>query len=99
MKKSADQKPGIPLFVYLLGIFLFWGLFNPLLSYSQQAGNITGKVLDANSSPLQGVTVKLKSRPQVASITDAEGKAKVILDQALWEEILSLLEDLEDTED
>ena len=35
----------------------------------------------------------------VERITDAEGKPKVILDQALWEEILSLLEDLEDAEE
>jgi hypothetical protein len=35
----------------------------------------------------------------VERITDAEGKSKVILDQALWEEILTLLEDLEDTEE
>lgn len=32
-------------------------------------------------------------------ITDAEGKPKVMLDQALWEEILALLEDLEDAEE
>ena len=35
----------------------------------------------------------------VERITDAEGKPKVVVDEALWDEILSLLEDLEDAEE
>jgi len=77
MKKRANQTPTKLLLVFLSSIFLFCGAFNPSISYSQQTGNITGKVLDANSGPLQGVTVKLKSRPQVAAITDAEGNFKI----------------------
>src|SRR4051812_29641186 len=77
MKNRVDQMLTGLLFILLSGIFLFCGVFYSLPSYSQQTGTVSGKVLDVNSSPLQGATVQLKSNPQVATVTDAEGNFKI----------------------
>src|SRR6478609_7491925 len=77
MKKRLRQGRCKVSFIVLSIIFISYVAFNPLPSYSQQTVTVSGKVLDANSSPLQGVTVKQKSNPQVATMTDAEGNFKI----------------------
>ncbi|MDB5118210.1 MAG: SusC/RagA family TonB-linked outer membrane protein [Mucilaginibacter sp.] len=39
---------------------------------------ITGKVIDEKGAPLPGVIVKLKSNPSIATVTDAQGRYRLV---------------------
>ncbi len=67
-----------PLNTFLMRIYqvLFLFCLFPLFSWSQMHAFVSGKVIDENDAPLQGITVQLLSK-QRSTLTDSNGNFKI----------------------
>ena len=75
MKKQVFNKKLWPLFLQFLLMLFFLLSFSNLLFAQQKV--ITGKVEDGNNTPLESVSITVKGKPNIGTITDAKGNFSI----------------------